>query len=86
MDTLEVKVNFSSFHPTGDSTSEPTPSWEDIREDIKYLCTYTCEGEYANYQEWKEYNNGDDDGYGHIYELAERVQRYFNPPDDDIPF
>ena len=85
MDTVEGKVNFSSFHPTGDSTSEPTPSWEDIIEDIRYLCTYTCEGEYANYQEWKEYNNGDD-GYGHIYELAERVQKYFNPPDDDIPF
>ena len=35
MDTVEGKVNFSSFHPTGDSTSEPTPSWEDIIEDIK---------------------------------------------------
>ena len=85
MDTLEDKVNFNSFHPTGDSTSAPTPSWEDIIEDIKYLCQYTCEGEYANYQEWKEYNNGDD-GYGHIYELAKRIQEYFDPPDDDIPF
>ena len=85
MDTVEGKVNFSSFHPTGDSTSAPTPSWEDVLEDINYLCQYTCEGEYASYQEWKEYNNGDD-GYGHIYELAKRIQEYFNPPDDDIPF
>ena len=28
MDTVEGKVNFSSFHPTGDSTSEPTPTPE----------------------------------------------------------
>ena len=59
--------------------------WEDIIEDINYLCQYTCEGEYASYQEWKEYNNGDD-GYGHIYELAMRIQNYFNQPEDDIPF
>ena len=82
MDTVE-SIESKVADLIGESI--PTPSWEDVLEDIKYLCQYTCEGEYNNYQEWKEYNNGDD-GYGHIYELAKRIQEYFDPPDDDIPF
>ena len=27
-----------------------------------------------------------DDGYGHIYQLAEKIRNYFDPPVDDIPF
>ena len=55
----------------------------DMAEDIKYLCTYTIDGEHNSYQEWLEYNNGDDEGYGHIYELAERIQDWINK---EVPF
>ena len=53
-------------------------------DDVKVLCNYVCESEQSSYDEWiKEIG---DDSYGHIYQLAERIRSYFDPPVDDIPF
>ena len=59
-------------------------SWESMIDDVKELCNYVCEFEQSSYDEWiKEIG---DDGYGHIYQLAEKIRNYFDPPVDDIPF
>jgi len=52
-----------------------------IAQDIKYLCNYTCEGEYSNYEEWLEINSDDLDG--HIYQTSQRIRDWIN---DEVPF
>ena len=59
-------------------------SWESMIDDVKELCNYVCESEQSSYDDWiKEIGV---DSYGHIYQLAERIRSYFDPPVDDIPF
>ena len=59
-------------------------SWESMIEDVKELCNYVCESEQSNFEQWIE--EVGDDSFGHIYQLAERIRKYFDPPVDDIPF
>ena len=58
-------------------------SWEDTIEDIKELCNWVCESEQASFEEWMEELG--DDSYGHIYQLADKIRKYFDPS-VDIPF
>ena len=54
--------------------------WEDVMEDVKELCNYVCDAEQSSYDEWiKELG---DDSYGHIYQLADKLRKYFDPPID----
>ena len=58
-----------------------------IANGIKELCTYTCDGEFHNYEEWLQTMGHDDDEYyhkhNHIYELAEHIREWINK---EVPF
>ena len=55
----------------------------EIANEIKELCTYTCEGEYSNYQEWLQTMGDDNNNYGHIYQLADNIRKWINK---EVPF
>ena len=55
----------------------------EIANEIKELCAYTCEGEYSNYQEWLQTMGDNNENYGHIYELADRIREWINK---EVPF
>ena len=54
-----------------------------IANGIKELCTYTCDGEFHNYEEWLQTMGDDDNNYGHIYQLADRIRKWINK---EVPF
>ena len=54
-----------------------------IANGIKELCTYTCDGEFHNYEEWLQTMGDNNENYGHIYELADRIREWINK---EVPF
>ena len=50
---------------------------------IKELCTYTCDSEFNNYEEWLQTMSDDNENYGHIYELASQIRDWINK---EVPF
>ena len=77
--TLKNQAWWSKATPTTITLNDLIPT--NIANDIKYLCDYTCEGEYSNYEEWLEVN--DDNPDGHIYQSAERIRKWINK---EVPF
>ena len=54
-----------------------------IANGIKELCTYTCDGEFHNYEEWLQTMGDDNNNYGHIYQLADNIRKWINK---EVPF
>jgi len=54
-----------------------------IANGIKELCAYTCDGEFHNYEEWLQTMGDNNENYGHIYELADRIREWINK---EVPF
>ena len=54
-----------------------------IANGIKELCAYTCYGEFHNYEEWLQTMGDNNENYGHIYELADRIREWINK---EVPF